>query len=130
MTNTATGDRKALSQRRVEIAHSRPDIAEDKDYLLQRDRATEEIIQQIERAFQPWARGNTQERAKNLNGTLAHLSELGQKLFAQPATFEWRWRLPNREQTVMLPGLDKLTDSEAVTLATPIRLVQPRTGVQ
>lgn len=113
------------------MAHSQSDIDEDENYLMQRDRAAQTIVQQIERAFLPWARGTTQDRAKNLKGILTHLSEVGNKLFSQPANFEWRWnerRTPSQGQLVMLPGLDKTTDTQAVPLATPICIVEPRLG--
>lgn len=125
------GDHQVLSQLRVLMAQSRSNLDQDEHYLMQRDRAAQAIVQQVERAFQPWARGTQQHRAKNLKGILTHLSELGNKLFSQPAIFEWRWagnRTLNQGQIVMLPGLDKTTDSRAVSLATPICLVKPRLG--
>lgn len=131
ITDTFAGDSQALSQQRVLIAQSRSNIDQDEHYLAQRDQVAQAIVQQVELAFQPWAHGSPHDRAKNLTGVLTHLSELGNKLFAQPAIFEWRWGnnlTLRRGQIVMLPGLDKTTDSEAVPLATPICLVRPRVG--
>lgn len=129
MTDVCTGDRKALSQLRVLMAHSQSEIDHDENYLVRRDQAVETVVQQIERAFHPWRRGTIQDRAKNLRGILIHLSELGNRLYSQPAAFEWRWgesRTSSQGRIVMLPGLDKITDSQAMLLATPICLVEPR----
>lgn len=129
ITNICTGDSQALSQVRVRTAHSHPNIDQDKDYLVRRDQAAQIIIHQIERAFQPWTRGTLEDRVKNLNGILIHLSQLGNSLFSQPAIFEWRWSETSTldwGQIVMLPGLDKMTDARSVTLKRPICLVKPR----
>lgn len=130
-TDTFTGDNKVQSRLRVRTAQSLPNIDRNEHYLAQRDRAAQAIAQQIERAFQPWTHGNAQDRAKNLKGLLIHLSELGTRLFAQSATFEWRWsgnHNLSQGQIIMLPGLDKTTDSEVVPLAAPICLVKARIG--
>lgn len=131
VTNICVGDRKVQSQLRVLMAYSQSGVDQDEKYLVQRDRAAQTIIQQIERAFQPWACGTAQDRAKNLKGILTHLSELGNTLFSQPAIFEWRWEKTqtlSQGQIIMLPRLDKMTDSQAMSLVTPIRLVEPRFG--
>ena len=120
-----------LSQARVLIAQSRSDLGRDEDYIRQRDLLIQTFTQQVEQAFQPWTRGTTKDRAKNLKGIVVHLSEMGLKLFSQPAVFEWKWsegRNVSVGQIVMLPGLDKLTDSNANKLSNPILLVKPRLG--
>lgn len=120
-----------LSQARVLIAQSRSDLGRDEDHIRQRDLLIQTFTQQVEQAFQPWARRTTQDRAKNLKGIVVHLSEMGLKLFSQPAVFEWKWsegRNLSGGQIVMLPGLDKVTDSNANKLSNPISLVKPRLG--
>lgn len=128
-----------ISQLRVLMAYAHPDLAQDDQYVRRRDRATEEFIGRVEAAFQPWERGDTSKRKAMLKGIMVHVSELGIKLFSQPALFQWQWDertargesnavSRNRDGIVMLPGLEKVTDQQAERLAVPICLVKPRWG--
>lgn len=129
--DTTAGNQADFTQQRAAIAHLQPSIEQEIGHLSERERSTLDIVERIEHAFHPWARGPAEDRVKNLRGILTHLSELGRTLFAQAAKFEWRWTVSHilsQEQIVMLPGLDKIADSSGVTLEIPIKLVKPRIG--
>ena len=121
------------------MAHTAPDPDQDAQYLARREQTISNSVRLIEQAFRPWARGDAGKRASALNGIMIHVSELGIKLFSQPASFRWQWEQSssraapnaasrNTDSIAMLPGLDKVTDQKAELLASPICLVKPRRG--
>lgn len=137
--NETKMNRLAVSQLRVLTAHLQPDPQQDETYRALRAGAIAQAVQQIDRAFQPWARGDSNARQKALTGIMIHISELGIKLFSQPASFNWIWTQSgaaplsslgqrNTNEIIMLPGLDKTADQRGEAIIPALHLLKPRMG--
>jgi len=131
---TPTGFTQALSRWRVISAYLRQDPERDQAYREERDVRITTAASKLCHAFEPWARSTDSARFQNIVSIMQRASDLGIMLHSQPASFAWQWETPNQTvqgqnspaALVVLPGLYKTTDVNAIPLASPIPLIEPR----
>ncbi|OQV00390.1 hypothetical protein CLAIMM_05891 [Cladophialophora immunda] len=128
------GFAQALAHWRVLSAYLRQEPQHDEEYLTERDQRINAAAEKLCVAFEPWARSADNTRFRSMVGIMQRASDLGVMLFSQPASFRWQWEASNRGgvpqngpgKVAVLPGLYKVTDEEARSLASPLHLIEPR----
>lgn len=134
-TNSFLATSQAFSQYRVLAAYLRPDPATDNGYLQQRDSAIYATAKTSCNAFRPWASHGQSDEARfnNLVEIMRGAADVGIVIFAQPASYSYRWRTAENGKSsngrvgrtiVVLPAFVKITDDAGNRLSKPQNVVR------
>ena len=115
------GFTQSMSRWRALTAYLRPNALEDKDYITERDRQIDIIVQNFSKAFAPWQnpRYEDEERVHSLVAILKDAADKGIWLFSQPSEFQFQWRKLGPSRIAVAPALVKVTDERGQILGEP-----------
>ena len=125
---------QALSRWRVLSAYLRPLARDDHAYLTARDAAISSTATALCIAFQPWATSADANavRLGHLVNIMKSASDAGMLLFAQPASFRYRWKpTGDRDRdvkagwVVVLPGFLKVAGEDGKELGRQQEMIRP-----
>lgn len=119
------GFTQSMSRWRALTANLRPNALEDTDYIAERDRQINIIIQNFSIAFAPWQnpRYKDEERVHSLVAILKDAADKGIWLFSQPSEFQFQWRKLSPSRIAVAPALVKVTDERGQILGKPQEMI-------
>ncbi|KAK2746772.1 hypothetical protein FQN55_005499 [Onygenales sp. PD_40] len=102
---------------------------EQDTYSASRNEHTKSIAEAFASTFAPYASSQYSEveRTRHLTSLIEAAADLEMYLFSQPCGFEFVWQSPRTDESVIVPGLTKVSDENGCRLADDQIMVSPAT---